>query len=120
MWREYSKKAIQNTLNTLGYEDSEFYNNYFHNTWRYIAGHIDHTLFVPTDVIDNGAGKYVLMRTSDRSLDPYFIGQCKQIVSNNGSDESQEFQYINPECQAFNFSLSLTGAILIQVSSLML
>ena len=100
LWTHYRREAIQSTLIRLGYEDSEFYQAQFVNIWRYIAGHIDYTIFVPTDVIDNGAGKYVLM---DRHIpSPYRVSSGPEARHQHSND-----QYIHPDCQAYSVSAFL-------------
>ena len=102
LWSHYRKDAIYNTLIDLGYGNSEFFHDHFENIWRYIGGHIDYTLFVPTDVIDNGAGKYVLM---DKNLpSPYKATKARGHERGNPHIEEQ---YIHPDCQAYSVSAYL-------------
>ena len=102
LWSHYRKDAIYNTLIDLGYGNSEFFHDHFDNIWRYIGGHIDYTLFVPTDVIDNGAGKYVLM---DKNLpSPY---KATKSGGNDRENSKSDVQYIHPDCQAYSVSAYL-------------
>lgn len=91
VWREHGREAIENILIDSGYEGDDFFENYFESIWMYMSGHVDKTVLTSIDIVDNNAGRYVLLDDSPN-------GRYRAVEDNNDN------LFVHLDNQAFMFS----------------